>query len=210
MKHRLLALIAVVTLLTAPAFADQKIKVGISGGDSEIVWGKVKEIAAKDGLDVQVVVFSDYLLPNAALDAGDLDANAFQHKPFLDNQIKTRGYKITPVGETIVAPIGLYSKKVKSVSEIEDGSSIGIPNDPSNGGRALLIIVLSGLVGGIIWNLFTWLLGMPSSSSHALFGGLIGAAFAAMGSTGVEWSSIAGKIIIPAVASPIKIGRAHV
>ena len=78
MKHRLLALIAVVTLLTAPAFADQKIKVGISGGDSEIVWGKVKEIAAKDGLDVQVVVFSDYLLPNAALDAGDLDANAFQ------------------------------------------------------------------------------------------------------------------------------------
>ena len=140
MKHRLLALIAVVTLLTAPAFADQKIKVGISGGDSEIVWGKVKEIAAKDGLDVQVVVFSDYLLPNAALDAGDLDANAFQHKPFLDNQIKTRGYKITPVGETIVAPIGLYSKKVKSVSEIEDGSSIGIPNDPSNGGRALKLL----------------------------------------------------------------------
>lgn len=146
MKHRLLALIAVVTLLTAPAFADQKIKVGISGGDSEIVWGKVKEIAAKDGLDVQVVVFSDYLLPNAALDAGDLDANAFQHKPFLDNQIKTRGYKITPVGETIVAPIGLYSKKVKSVSEIEDGSSIGIPNDPSNGGRALLLLQAQNLI----------------------------------------------------------------
>lgn len=146
MKHRLLALIAVVTLLTAPAFADQKIKVGISGGDSEIVWGKVKEIAAKDGLDVQVVVFSDYLLPNAALDAGDLDANAFQHKPFLDNQIKTRGYKITPVGETIVAPIGLYSKKVKSVSEIKDGSSVGIPNDPSNGGRALLLLQAQNLI----------------------------------------------------------------
>ena len=146
MKHRLLALIAVVTLLTAPAFADQKIKVGISGGDSEIVWGKVKEIAAKDGLDVQVVVFSDYLLPNAALDAGDLDANAFQHKPFLDNQIKTRGYKITPVGETIVAPIGLYSKKVKSVSEIEDGSSIGIRNDPSDGGRALLLLQAQNLI----------------------------------------------------------------
>lgn len=70
-------------------------------------------------------------------------------------------------------------------------------------GQALLMVVFTGLIGGIIWNLFTWLLGMPSSSSHALFGGLIGAAFAAMGSTGVEWSSIAGKIIIPAVASPI-------
>ena len=70
-------------------------------------------------------------------------------------------------------------------------------------GQALLMVVFTGLIGGIIWNLFTWLLGMPSSSSHALFGGLIGAAFAAMGSTGVEWSSIVGKIIIPAVASPI-------
>ena len=61
-----------------------------------------------------------------------------------------------------------------------------------------LPMILSGLIAAIVWNLFTWLLGMPSSSSHALFGGLIGAAFAAMGSTGVEWSSIAGKIIIPA------------
>ncbi|WP_050422384.1 MetQ/NlpA family ABC transporter substrate-binding protein [Bradyrhizobium tropiciagri] len=146
MKNRLLALIAGATLLAAPALADQKIKVGISGGDSEIVWAKVKEIAAKDGLDVQVVVFNDYLLPNAALDAGDLDANAFQHKPFLDNQTKTRGYKITPVGETIVAPIGFYSKKAKSVSEIKDGSSIGIPNDPSNGGRALLLLQAQGLI----------------------------------------------------------------
>ena len=67
----------------------------------------------------------------------------------------------------------------------------------------LVVGVVGGLIGGIIWNLFTWLLGMPSSSSHALFGGLIGAAFAAMGTSGVEWSSIAGKIVIPAVASPI-------
>jgi ABC-type metal ion transport system substrate-binding protein len=62
--------------LAAPALADQKIKVGISGGDAEILWAKVKEIAAEDGLEISVVVFNDYLLPNAALDAGDLDANA--------------------------------------------------------------------------------------------------------------------------------------
>lgn len=70
-------------------------------------------------------------------------------------------------------------------------------------GEALLIVVFTGLIGGIFWNLFTWLLGMPSSSSHALFGGLIGAAFAAMGSGGVAWSSIVGKIVIPALASPV-------
>lgn len=69
-------------------------------------------------------------------------------------------------------------------------------------GEALLMVVFTGLIGGIFWNLFTWLLGMPSSSSHALFGGLIGAAFAALGTGGVAWSSIAGKIIIPAIASP--------
>jgi len=146
MKRCLLSLVVGFVLFATPALADQKIKVGISGGDAEIVWAKVKEIAAKDGLDVSVVVFNDYLLPNAALDAGELDANAFQHKPFLDNQIKTRGYKIVPVGETIVAPIGLYSRKAKSVAEIKDGDSIGISNDPSNGGRALLLLQAEKLI----------------------------------------------------------------
>ena len=146
MRRRLLLVMAAFALFTAPASADQKIKVGISGGDAEIIWAKVKEIAAKDGFDVQVVVFNDYLLPNAALDVGDLDANAFQHKPFLDNQIKTRGYKIVAVGETIVAPIGLYSRKAKSVAEIKEGASIGIPNDPSNGGRALNLLAANGLI----------------------------------------------------------------
>ena len=70
-------------------------------------------------------------------------------------------------------------------------------------GQALLMVVFTGLIGGILWNLYSWLLGLPSSSSHALFGGLIGAGFAAMGTGGVEWTSIMAKIIIPAVASPI-------
>jgi len=146
MRLRLLAAIVALVALAAPALADQKIKVGISGGDAEILWAKVKEIAARDGLDISVVVFNDYLLPNAALDAGDLDANAFQHKPFLENQIKSRGYKITPVGDTIVAPIGLYSRKVKTLAELKPGASVGIPNDPSNGGRALLLLQAEKLI----------------------------------------------------------------
>jgi D-methionine transport system substrate-binding protein len=146
MRRTLLPILAGLALFAAPAFADQKIKVGISGGDAEILWTKVKEIAAKDRLDVSVIVFNDYLLPNAALDSGDLDANAFQHRPFLDNQIKTRGYKIVPVGTTIISPIGLYSNKVKSVDEIKPGAAIGIPNDPSNGGRALLLLQAQKLI----------------------------------------------------------------
>ena len=85
-------------------------------------------------------------MPNAALDAGDLDASGFQHKPFLENRIKTRCYKIAPIGETIAGPIGLYSRKATSVAEIKDGASIGVPNDPSNGGRALVLLQAQNLV----------------------------------------------------------------
>lgn len=151
MKRWILSALAGLALAVGPALvphaaAHEKVKVGISAGDAEIIWEEVKKIAARDGLDVEVVVFSDYLLPNAALDAGDIDANAFQHKPFLDNQIKTKGYRITPVGDTIIAPIGLYSRKVKSVDELKDGAIVGIPNDPSNGGRSLLLLQATGLI----------------------------------------------------------------
>ncbi|MBO9641747.1 MAG: metal ABC transporter substrate-binding protein, partial [Pseudacidovorax sp.] len=119
--------------LAPAAHAQDKaaIKVGISVGNAEKIFEVVKKVAARDGLDVQVVVFNDYQLPNAALAAGDLDANAFQHQPFLDNQIKSRGYDIVPVGLTITAPLGFYSRKVKSTQELPEGASVGIQNDPS-------------------------------------------------------------------------------
>ena len=128
------------------ASAQERVKVGVSGGDGEVIWAKVKEVARKQGIEVEVVVFNDYLLPNAALDAGDLDANAFQHKPFLDNQVKNRGYKIVAIGDTIVAPIGLYSNKFKTLGELPEGASVGIPNDPSNGGRGLLLLQQEKLI----------------------------------------------------------------
>lgn len=91
------------------------------------------------------------------------------------------------------------AKGIVNLDSYDLSANGGVPTD----GHALLVVVFTGLIGGIIWNLFTWLLGMPSSSSHALFGGLIGAALAAMGTSGVAWSSIVGKIIVPAIASPI-------
>ena len=146
MTRWLLFTLTVLMLVSGPARARDRIKLGITGGDSEVHWAKAKEIAARDDLDIELVVFSDYLLPNEALAAGDLNANAFQHKPFLDNQIKVRGYRIVPVGETIVTPIGLYSRRVKAVGELKDGAAVGIPNDPSNGGRALLLLQAQGLI----------------------------------------------------------------
>jgi len=123
-----------------------KIKVGISAGNQEQIFDVVKKVAARDGLTIDVVVFNDYLQPNEALASGDLDANAFQHKPFLDSQIKTRGYKIVPAGLTITAPLGIYSKKYHSIDQLPEGARIGIQNDPSNGNRALLLLQKAGLI----------------------------------------------------------------
>jgi D-methionine transport system substrate-binding protein len=132
--------------IPALASADQTVRVGIMGGEDEDVWKVVAAQAAKSGVTVKAVVFSDYTQPNEALERGDVDANAFQHKPYLDNQIKTRGYHIVPVGFTAVWPIGLYSRKVHSVAELPKGATIGVPNDPSNEGRALLVLQHEGLI----------------------------------------------------------------
>lgn len=116
------------------------IKVGVTPGPHAQILEAVKPIAAKKGLTIQIVEFSDYVVPNAALEAGDLQANSFQHKPYLDNQIADRGYKIEPVGYTVNFPIGIYSKKHKSWDAIPQGASLSIPNDPTNGGRVLLLL----------------------------------------------------------------------
>jgi D-methionine transport system substrate-binding protein len=138
------ALIAAAAAL--PAHAADRVKVGVIGGDEEEIAEVAKKVAAKDGLEIQIVTFSDYTLPNEALSRGDLDANAFQHKPYLDAQIAARGYKIVPAGFTFVEPIGFYSVKVKDFKDLPEGAQIGIPNDPSNGGRALNLLAANGLI----------------------------------------------------------------
>ena len=131
----------------APSFAaDKSIKVGIMAGEEEDIWRVVTTEAAKKGLKIETITFNDYTQPNEALERGELDANAFQHQPYLDNQIKQHGYHITRVGYTGVWPIGLYTKKYKSVAEIPEGAVIGVPNDPSNEGRALRVLQNEGLI----------------------------------------------------------------
>jgi len=133
------------TLLAAPAAA-ATVRVGIIGGEDEDLWKVVAAQAVANGLTIKTVVFNDYTQPNEALERGDVDANAFQHKPYLDNQIRTRGYHITPVGFTAVWPIGLYSHKVHSPADLPKGAIIGVPNDPSNEGRALILLQRLGLI----------------------------------------------------------------
>lgn len=147
MKPLLLGLALAAGLLsTAPLAAAETVKIGVTPGPHAQVMEKVKAEAAKKGLDIKVLEFSDYVVPNAALAAGDLDANSFQHKPYLDNQVADRGYKIVSVGTTVNFPIGIYSKKFKTFDEIPAGASIGIPNDPTNGGRVLLLLAEKGII----------------------------------------------------------------
>ena len=130
-----------------PSFAaDKTIKVGIISGEDEDVWRVVTAEAAKKGLKIETVVFNDYTQPNEALERVEVDANAFQHQPYLDNQIKQHGYHIVRVGYTGVWPIGLYTKKYKTVAELPKGAVIGVPNDPSNEGRALRVLQNEGVI----------------------------------------------------------------
>lgn len=124
-----------------------KIKVGVIAGAEE----QVAEVAARVAkerynLEVQLVTFSDYVTPNAALNDGSIDANAFQHKPYLDRQIADRGYKLAIVGNTFVYPIAGYSKQITTLDELASGSRVAVPNDPTNLGRSLLLLQQQGLI----------------------------------------------------------------
>ncbi|MBN3767201.1 MetQ/NlpA family ABC transporter substrate-binding protein [Burkholderia sp. Ac-20365] len=128
------------------AFADDSIKVGVTGGPHAQIMDVVKTVAAKSGLTIKVIEFSDYVQPNAALAGGDLDANSYQHDPYLQAQVKDRGYKLIKIADTVTYPMGIYSKKIKSLAELQPGAKIAVPNDPTNGGRALLLLQKQGLI----------------------------------------------------------------
>ncbi|XDJ35948.1 MAG: MetQ/NlpA family ABC transporter substrate-binding protein [Burkholderia sp.] len=126
---------------------DKVIKVGTVAGPDAQVWQVVQKVAKEQqGLNVKVVEFNDYVQPNAALDAGDLDANSFQHQPYLDSQVKQHGYKIVGAGLTYLSPIGIYSKKFKSTKDLPEGAKLAVPNDPSNESRALLLLQAQGVI----------------------------------------------------------------
>ncbi|MCE2570194.1 methionine ABC transporter substrate-binding lipoprotein MetQ [Motilimonas eburnea] len=124
----------------------ETIKVGaIAGAEAQLVEVAATVAKEKFNLNVEVVTFTDYVTPNIALSDGSIDANAFQHQPYLDTMVKDRGFKIVNVANTFVYPIAAYSKKIKDISELEQGASIAIPNDPTNQGRSLILLAKQGL-----------------------------------------------------------------
>ncbi|MFC4170577.1 MetQ/NlpA family ABC transporter substrate-binding protein [Microvirga sp. GCM10011540] len=147
MSFKKLGLAALLSLAALPAAAQtQTIRVGATPGPHAQILEAVKPIAAQKGLDIKIVEFSDYVVPNEALSSGELEANSFQHQPYLDNQKENRGYKIESVAQTVNFPIGVYSKKHKAFDALPNGATIAFPNDPTNGGRALLLLQDKGLI----------------------------------------------------------------
>lgn len=133
--------------IAPPALAqNQTLRIGVTPGPHAQILEAVKPIAAKKGLDIKIVEFSDYVIPNEALSAGELEANSFQHQPYLDNQKKDRGYKLEAVGLTVNFPLGIYSKRHKSFDQVPNGGTIAIQNDPTNGGRSLLLLQDKGII----------------------------------------------------------------
>ena len=123
------------------------VKVGVVGSYNA-QWDTVNELLKDDNIKIELVSFSAYAEPNRALHYGDIDMNAFQHHAFLDKEIADCGYEITAIGDTIIAPLGIYNNKSKitKLEEIKDGDIIAIPNDATNGGRALKILEEIGLI----------------------------------------------------------------
>ncbi|MCD8175319.1 MAG: MetQ/NlpA family ABC transporter substrate-binding protein [Phascolarctobacterium sp.] len=129
--------------------ADDKaaVKIGVTAGPHAEIMDNVAKIAAKDGLKIQVVEFSDFVSPNIALFQNELFADSMQHAPYLKATLATEPkFDLVEVFKTINMPMAIYSKKVKKGESIPDGAVIGIPNDPSNGGRALLLLADKGLI----------------------------------------------------------------
>lgn len=156
-KYLMVAALLVASLATFGCGGDKKeegkidmsapVKVGVNPGPHAEIMDNVKKLAAKQGLNIEVVEFSDFVTPNTALAQGDIWANCFQHKPFMDATLKKEPkFDLVSAFPTALFPINVYSKRVKPGQAIPDGAEIAIPNDPSNGSRAILMLANNGLI----------------------------------------------------------------
>lgn len=121
------------------------IKIGLVGENS-VQWNPVIESLKEEGITLELVTFADYTQPNQALADGEIDLNSFQHYAYLNQEIKDRGLDLTVIGETLIAPLGVYSNKIKSIEDLENGGSIAIPSDATNGGRSLKVLEAAGVI----------------------------------------------------------------
>jgi len=123
----------------------EPITIGEVGAEND-VWDFVIDKLAEEGIEAELVQFADYNQPNNALAEGEIDLNSFQHKLFLESFNEDNGTDLVAIADTYIAPLGIYSDKITSVDEIEENDTIAIPNDVTNGGRALLLLQTAGLI----------------------------------------------------------------
>ena len=121
------------------------VKLGVIGADTD-VWDSVQARLKDEGIDLEYVKFTDYSQPNTALASGDIDLNSFQHQFFLDNFNEEHGTDLVSIGNTVNAPLGIYSEKISDIAELKEGDKVAIPNDVTNGGRALILLQSAGLL----------------------------------------------------------------
>lgn len=153
-KFRNTIITAAVTTGVLAGFAGQSalaaenvtLKLGVVGSVYEELWAPAQEALKEEGIDLEIVQFSDYVTPNNALNSGEIDLNAFQHQIYLESEIEQYDYDLSIIGNTFIIPLNLYSETVESVDEIKDGDTIAIPNDLTNGGRALKVLAAAGLI----------------------------------------------------------------
>lgn len=131
---------------TAVSGETRVVKLGLTGVIYEDIWNPIKEKLAGEGIDLQYVQFSDFSLPNAALDAGEIDINAFQHHAYFNNDTEKNGYDLTAIGDTFIIAMNIYSDQIQSIDELKDGDTVAIPDDASNGGRALKVLESAGII----------------------------------------------------------------
>ena len=147
-----LSLITITSLFTGCSGNNQeaasnstKIKLGVNGTDFR-VWDYIRDELAKENIELEVISFADYIQPNLALDQGEIDINSFQTNIYFEQFKEEHQLDLTAIGNTVFAPMGIYSDKLTNVTDIMQEGIVAIPNDPTNGGRALLLLEEAGLI----------------------------------------------------------------
>ncbi|WP_174241976.1 MetQ/NlpA family ABC transporter substrate-binding protein [Teichococcus oryzae] len=203
-------------MLRSPALAQgaeigtaaRPLRAGVTSGVHAQVLEVVRDVLAKENFAVRITEFADFIQPNAALAAGEIDINTYQHLPFLETQKQQRGYDFVPVGKTVLTVMGVFSRKHKSLSDLPNGARIAIPNDPTNGGRALLLLAKAGVIGLT-----------PGADYRATVADItenpkririieLEAASIARGLDDVDAAAITGNYAVPAGLNPLKDGIA--
>ena len=153
-KNTVLVLLVALLSVTLSASGDQEnassglttVKLGVVGGIYDDLWAPAIATLKDEGIDLQLIQFSDYVTPNNALSSGEIDLNAFQHRIYLEAELEAYGYDLTIVGNSFIIPLNLYSEKITSFDQLKDGDTIAIPNDVTNGGRAIKVLADAGLI----------------------------------------------------------------